>query len=200
MPVALLPFAAGFGFARVASSSTVAPLGVCPSATSHSPSVERCVGPCNPAGVSRHHPKARPAEAGWASRERSGPPTGVSTERPQRRARFRERPFGAPPDRHEPTSSERCSDRESVLECSRLGVRSSRCSPGLFPLRGLPAQPLGSRPPLVCLLRAAAARPKTSFLGASPHSRVSIRLHLGAAPKTGSSPLEVLNLFRHHTL
>ena len=34
-----------------------------------------------------------------------------------------------------------------------LGRCSSRCSHDLCPLRGLPAQPLGFRPPLMCLLR-----------------------------------------------
>jgi hypothetical protein len=52
-----------------------------------------------------------------------------------------------------PSTSEPCSDRASVPDRTRLGERPGRCSPDLCPLRGPPARPLGSRPPLVCLLR-----------------------------------------------
>jgi hypothetical protein len=60
-----------------------------------------------------------------------------------------------------PETSELCSGRESVLGRPRLGERSSRCSHDLFPLRGVPTQPLGLRPPLMCLFIRAARRPKT---------------------------------------
>jgi hypothetical protein len=60
----------------------------------------------------------------------------------------------------------------------RVNVTSSRCSPGLFPLRGVPTRPLGLTPPLVhlsaCHLRRGARR--RCF-------RVSIRSSLGAAPE-----------------
>jgi hypothetical protein len=101
-----------------------------------------------------------------------------------------------PPAGVEPTTSERCSDRESVPDRAPLGPRPSRCSHDLFPHRGLPIQSLGLRPPLMCLLPHRPSRPKTRRPVASRHFRVSIRLGLGATPKTGSNLLEVCNLFR----
>jgi hypothetical protein len=77
-----------------------------------------------------------------------------------------------------------------------LGTGTSRCSHDLSPLRGLPIQPLGLRPPLVCFLRREPRRPKTLCLLVSRHFRVSIRLGLGATPKTGSNLRGVCNLFR----
>jgi hypothetical protein len=95
-----------------------------------------------------------------------------------RAVRFRS--SGDASDRPEPVTSERCSDRASVLVHSRLGERTSRCSLDLLPLRGVPTRPLGCRPPLLCLLRFAPQRPKTLPGSASPHFRVSIRSSLGA--------------------
>jgi hypothetical protein len=81
-------------------------------------------------------------------------------------------------------------------ECGPLGTHPSRCSLDLFPLRGVPIQPLGLRPPLMCLLDQEPRRPKTRWRMASPHYRVSIRLNLGTTPKTGSDLLGVCHLFR----
>ena len=120
----------------------------------------------------------------------------VSTKRPQRRNRVCERPVGAPSDRLVPTTSEHCSDRESVLERSRLDERTSRCSHDLFPLRGLPIRPLGSRPPIMCLLRRGSPHLAVCWPVASRHFRVSIRLDLGITPKSDSNLLGVCNLFR----
>jgi hypothetical protein len=78
----------------------------------------------------------------------------------------------------------------------RLGTGTSRCSHDLSPLRGVPSQSLGLRPPLMRLLRHEPQRPKTRCLVASRHFRVSIRLGLGATPKTGSNLRGVCNLIR----
>jgi hypothetical protein len=87
--------------------------------------------------------------------------------------------------------------RQSVRTRKRtIGHAPSRCSPDLLPLRGVPAQPLGSRPPLVCLLPREPEYPKAPLPTSSPHFRVSIRLNLGATPRTGSNPLRVFDLFR----
>jgi hypothetical protein len=72
---------------------------------------------------------------------------GVSTTRPQWRIRVCERSVGAASDRREPTTSEPCSNRESVLEPARLSARPSRYSLDLLLLRGLPAHPLGNTLP-----------------------------------------------------
>jgi hypothetical protein len=77
-----------------------------------------------------------------------------------------------------------------------LERRPSRCSHDLFPLRGVPTQPLGSRPPLMCLLRLVPRRLATLWAEVLRHFRVSIRLSLEAAPKTGSNLREVSYLFR----
>jgi hypothetical protein len=136
-------------------------------------------------------PKRAGSEAsGW------GRCLGVRTERAQRCIRVGGRPCEAPFGRLEPTTSELCSDRESVLERSRLGVCSSRCSLDLFPLRGVPIQPLGFRPPLMCLLCREPRHLAMRCLMASRHYRVSIRLGLGATSKTGSNLLGVCNLVR----
>jgi hypothetical protein len=132
----------------------------------------------------------------WGWSERLKPPTGDWHGRAQRRIWVRERPLGAFSDRQEPTTSERCSDRESVPGRTPLSGRSSRCSHDLFPLRGVPIQSLGLRPPLMCLLPRESRRPKTLWLVASRHFRVSIRLDLGTTPKTGSDLRGVCNLFR----
>jgi hypothetical protein len=93
-----------------------------------------------------------------------------------------------------PSTSEPCSDWESVPGRPRLSERSSRCSHDLFPLRGFPAQPLGLRPPLMRLLVHVSRRPKTRCPVESRRFRVSIRLGLGATPKSGANPREVCNL------
>jgi hypothetical protein len=134
----------------------------------------------------------------WAGKPASGQDRrrGVSTERPQWRIRVCERPVGAASDRQVPTTTERCSDRESVLGRSRLSGRTSRYSHDLFPLRGLPIQPLGLRPPLMCLLCRESRRLTARCLVVLRHFRVSIRPDLGATPRSGSSLLGVCNLFR----
>jgi hypothetical protein len=131
-----------------------------------------------------------------AQSERPRPLTGG-----QRRARkaalpVPERSIEATSDRLEPATSELCSDRESVLEGAPLGAQPSRCSHDLFPLRGNPIQPLGFRPPLMCLLHLLPPCPKALWLPALRHFRVSIRLGLEAAPETGSNLHGVCNLFR----
>jgi hypothetical protein len=95
-----------------------------------------------------------------------------------------------------PTTTERCSDREFVLGRPRLSGNSSRCSLDLFPLRGEPIQSLGFRPPLLRLLCLEPPHLSVLCLMASRRFRVSIRLDLEAAPKSGSNPRGVLNLFR----
>jgi hypothetical protein len=140
----------------------------------------------------------KPCPPKWAGRPARGRDRrrGVSTEREQWRIRVCERPVGAASDRLVPTTTEHCSDRESVLGRSRLGERTSRCSHDLFPLRGLPIQPLGLRPPLMCLLFRESRRLTARWPVVLRHFRVSIRPDLGATPKSGSSLLGVCNLFR----
>jgi hypothetical protein len=91
----------------------------------------------------------------------------------------------------------------------RLRVRSpsgdryvagrGRCSPGLRPLRGLPDQPLGLRPPLMRLpsdrLRPL-SKENVQKPTAQPRYRVSIRLTLRGSPKRASSLPEVFHLIR----
>jgi hypothetical protein len=88
-------------------------------------------------------------------------------------------------------TSELCSDRASVLGSLPLGAPSSRCSLDLSPLRGSPAQPLGLRPPLMCLLHLRFPRLATSLPLVSRHSRVSIRPNLETALTSGFNLREV---------
>jgi hypothetical protein len=60
----------------------------------------------------------------------------------------------------EPAASEPCSNRASVPVHPPSGRCPGRCSPDLPPLRGPPVRPLGSRPPLVCLLHPLSAPPE----------------------------------------
>jgi hypothetical protein len=186
---------ASSGVARVASSSTVAPAG------EHSWAAVRC--PKARAELARAAPPVNPSispspahRSELESRERLEPPTGYTRRRAQRCFRVCDRPFGASSCRREPATTERCSDRESVLDRDPLGPHSSRCSHDLSPLRGMPTRSLGFRPPLMCLLGLEPLRPKTLCLMASRHFRVSIRPGLGATPKTGSNLLGVSHLFR----
>jgi hypothetical protein len=186
---------ASSGVARVAPSSAVAPAGEHSDATVRSPKTRaelaRAAPPVNPSiSPSPAH------RSELESRERLEPPTGYTRRRAQRCFRNGVRPFGASSGRREPTTSERCSDRESVLDRDPLGPRPSRCSLDLSPLRGLPIQSLDFRPPLMCLLGLEPLRPKTRCLMASRHFRVSIRPDLGATPKTDSNLLGVSHLFR----
>jgi hypothetical protein len=72
-----------------------------------------------------------------------------------------------------PATSGRFSDRASVPGWARLNPQPSRCSLDLFPLRGVPIQPLGQSPPLMCLLPRRWPRPKTRLRATSRHFRVS---------------------------
>jgi hypothetical protein len=186
---------ASSGFARASSSSAFAPavgsprwLFALPEASAWfacvTPTVNLGIssipGPPKRSGMER---AAETAEGGWHGRA-------------QRRFWVRNRPPGAFSGRLEPTTTERCSDRESVLGRPPLSGHSSRCSHDLSPLRGVPIQPLGLRPPLMCLLGRGSRRPKTRWLVVSRHFRVSIRLDLGTTPKTGSDLRGVCNLFR----
>jgi hypothetical protein len=121
---------------------------------------------------------------------------GVSTERPLRvpgsaKGRLRHPPAGVSLRLQSVTPTESpCSKR------GPLGTRPSRCSLDLFPLRGMPAQPLGLRPPLMCLLIHKPQHPKMCWPVKSRHFRVSIRLSLKATPKSGPGPHGVCNLIR----
>jgi hypothetical protein len=77
-----------------------------------------------------------------------------------------------------------------------LDAWRSRCSPGLFPLRGLPTRSLDSRPPLVCFPHDLDKPPKKPVNAVKRHSRVSIRPSLGMTPKTHPSLPEVSHLVR----
>jgi hypothetical protein len=89
---------------------------------------------------------------------------------------------------------------ESPFPIRRLLAASrGRCSPGLHPLRGLPDQPLGLRPPLVCLPPDRCRPPSEESdqtLATWPHFRVSIRPTLRGSPQRSSSLPEVFHLVR----
>ena len=55
-------------------------------------------------------------------------------------------------------TSEPYSNRAAVLPARVVNTRRSRCSPGLLPLRGIPALPPGRSPPLLRLPRAGTRR------------------------------------------
>jgi len=187
---------ASSGVARVAPSSTVAPVGESSDATVRSPKTRAELARAAPSA----NPNISPSPAHRSeleSRERLEPPRGHTRRRAQRCFRICVRPFGASSDRREPATSERCSDRESVLDRDPLGPRPSRCSLDLSPLRGFPIRSLGFRPPLMCLLGLEPLRPETRRLMASRHFRVSIRTGPGShsedrlQPPWGFSPLPI---------
>jgi hypothetical protein len=105
------------------------------------------------------------------------------------------RVVSAPASRH-PQLQSFAPTQSPYSEPLPLGTGTSRCSHDLSPLRGMPSQSLGSRPPLMCLLRPEPRHPKTLRLVVLRHFRVSIRPGLGATPKTGSNLHGVCNLFR----
>lgn len=100
----------------------------------HSPDRECFVCPCNPDSEPQHQLVSGPTEVSCDSSERLKPPTERMRGLAQRRFPVRKWPFGVPFCRREPTTSERCSDRESVPGCPPLSRYSSRCSLDLFPL------------------------------------------------------------------
>jgi hypothetical protein len=148
MPVALLPFRPAPASTRVAPSfhlrpylalSRPEPLVVRPRITVFArATLTAAPGICRTAGA----PKCvRRSTSGQDRRP------GVSAMRPQWRIRVCERSVEAASDRQEPTTSEPCSNRESVLETAWLDAPSSRCSLDLLLLRGRPAHPLGGTLP-----------------------------------------------------
>jgi hypothetical protein len=124
---------ASSGFARASSSSSVAPTDGCSDATSRSSDRECLVRPSNPASEPQHQLVSRLTEVSKESSERLKPPTERMRGLAQRRFPVREWSFGVPFCRREPTTTERCSDRKSVLERSQLNRRPSRCSLDLSP-------------------------------------------------------------------
>ena len=76
---------------------------------------------------------------------------GVNTERTQPCARFVKGRLKHPSPGQSLRLQSLAPTGRPYSERTPLGVRSSRCSPDLFPLRGVPTQPLGLRPPLRCL-------------------------------------------------
>jgi hypothetical protein len=112
----------------------------------------------------------------------------------------------APPDSAKrPVKQARTGKNPDFRALLQLSVRSpptsldawrSRCSPGLFPLRGLPTQSLDSRPPLMCFPLGPDLPPKKQNKTDQRHSRVSIRSGLGTTPKTHPSLPEVCHLVR----
>jgi hypothetical protein len=168
----------------------------CPCATSRSPEGERRVYRCNSNGESRHQPDPRFTEVDQGPGERPRPPTEREHQAHAATLPGLRKAGWSSTDRLVPTTTERCSDRESVLDRWRLSERTSRCSHDLFPLRGLPIRPLGSRPPLMCLLRRGSRHLAVPWPVVSRHFRVSIRLDLGVTPKTDPNLLGVCNLFR----
>jgi hypothetical protein len=187
---------ASSGFPRASPRASFAPARVGPSPTSHSPfatHVRARATPTESLGIS---PISNSTEVKPGSSERPGPLT---------RSDARSAHIGASGSRKVGWSflrQARACDFRALLRLSvrtrgaRLGARSSRCSPDLWPLRGLPARPLGLRPPLLRLLGLEPPRPKTDWLGALRHYRVSIRPNLGATPKTDSNLRGVCNLVR----
>jgi hypothetical protein len=121
---------------------------------------------------------------------------GVNAERPDRRDRFPKGRLKQPPTGQSLRLQSFAPTESPYSERAPLGTRPSRCSLDLSPLRGLPIQSLGSRPPLMCLLGRPPLRPKTLWLPVLRHFRVSIRPDLEATPKTGSNLHGVCDLFR----
>jgi hypothetical protein len=104
-----------------------------------------------------------------------------------------------------PVKQARTGENPDFRALLQLSVRSpptsldawrSRCSPGLFPLRGLTTRSLDSRPPLLCFPHDLDPPPKRQAKADQRHSRVSIRPSLRMTPKTHPSLPEVSHLVR----
>jgi hypothetical protein len=187
---------ASSGFPRANSRAAFAPAWDYPTPTSHSPMATHVLARATPTEGLGISSITDCTEVKPGSSERPGPLT---------RSDAQSAHIGALGSRKVGWSilkQARACDFRALLRLSvrtrgaRLGARSSRCSPDLWPLRGLPVRPLGSRPPLLRLLRRQPPRPKTSQLLASRHYRVSIRPNLGATPKTDSNLRGVCHLIR----
>jgi hypothetical protein len=90
---------------------------------------------------------------------------GGSTRTPNSGRPVRERSLGAPFRRLEPATSERCSDRESVLEDVRLGTPSSRCSLDLWAPPRFTGPAVGLSPSPHVLAPPSSASPEGNLAG-----------------------------------